>query len=518
MSEALAEKKLLADIVDGTDIFVQVADLDFNWLAINKASSAEFARIFGVRAPQAGDNMLAMLEEQPEHQLAVKAVWARALGGEEFVEVAPFGDSARRRRYYEMRFRTLRDGEGRPVGAYQFVSDVTERLQQQTRLKEAEAALAQAQKMEAVGQLTGGIAHDFNNLLGAVVGSFDLIRRRPGEVERVKRYAEAGLQAAERGAKLTAQLLAFSRAQRIETRPVVVSELVREMRDLLDRTLGPLVKLVIDLHADGTVLSDPTQLEMAILNLAINARDAMPDGGNLTVRTRPVHIENDLELEPGDYIELSVIDTGIGMTADVAARAFDPFFTTKDVGKGTGLGLSQVYGIARQAGGTARIESRPGVGTTVRICLRKTHAVAVERNDEEKSAAQPMRSAIVLVIDDDPDLRRVLTASVEALGYAVVEAADGPSGLALFDRVAPDLIVVDFAMPDMNGAEVARAARERRPDLPIVFASGYADTEKIQRVAGDATVLRKPFGLSELQTVLAEALHRPPARVANASG
>ena len=200
MSETLAEKKLLADIVDGTDVFVQVADPGYNWLAINKTSSAEFARIFGVRPPQAGDNMLAMLEGWPEHQDAVKKVWGRALAGEEFVEVGTFGESLLHR-HYEMRFRTLRDGIGRIVGAYQFVSDVTERLQEQNRLREAEAALAQAQKMKAVGQLTGGIAHDFNNLLGAVVGLLPIFSwRKPTHVERIRRYAEAGLQAAERGA------------------------------------------------------------------------------------------------------------------------------------------------------------------------------------------------------------------------------------------------------------------------------------------------------------------------------
>ena len=509
MSEALAEKKLLADIVDGTDIFVQVADHDYNWLAINKAASEEFARIFGVRPPVAGDNMLAMLHAQPEHQAAVKQVWARALAGEEFVEVDAFGDTSLHRRYYEMKFRTLRDGKGRAIGAYQFVSDVTERLQEQNRLREAEAALAQAQKMEAVGQLTGGIAHDFNNLLGAVVGSFDLIRRRPADVERVLRYAEGGLRAAERGAKLTAQLLAFSRAQRMEMKPVIVSDLVQGMRDLLDRTLGPMVRLNVDLHAGGTVLSDATQLEMAILNLAINARDAMPDGGELIIRTRPCQIHSDPELEPGEYVELAVIDTGSGMPPEVATRAFDPFFTTKGIGKGTGLGLSQVYGIARQAGGTVRIESQPGAGTTVRLYLRKTQTAGQMSEQKEIEAEQPAGSANVLIIDDDPDLRRVLAASLEALGYAVVEAADGPTGLAVFDRTAPDLIIVDFAMPDMNGAEVAKAARERRPDLPIVFASGYAETEKIEHVGSDAPLLRKPFRLSELQAVLADALRRP---------
>ena len=378
-----------------------------------------------------------------------------------------------------------------------------------TRQVMAEEALRQAQKMDAVGQLTGGIAHDFNNLLAAVVGSFDLIRRKPEDVAKVKRFAEAGLQAAERGAKLTGQLLAFSRAQSIELKPVIVSDLVAGMEDLLARSLGPAVRLSLDLGGEDAVLSDPTQLEMSVLNLAINARDAMPEGGSLTISTAALRVDDDPELAPGDYVELSVTDTGSGMPPDVAARAFDPFFTTKGVGKGTGLGLSQVYGIARQAGGAVRIDSRPGEGTTVRILLPTTHAATRTHADEPaEEAAAAGDSALILVVDDDADIRRVLVDSLDALGYRVLEAQDGPAGLHALDA-APDLMILDFAMPGMNGAEVARAARERRPDLPIVFASGYADTAAIDAAIGDGgVVLRKPFRIHDLQAVVAEALSR----------
>ncbi len=375
----------------------------------------------------------------------------------------------------------------------------------------AEDALRQAQKMEAVGQLTGGIAHDFNNLLGALVGSLDLIRRKPGDVERVQRFAEAGLRAAERGAKLTAQLLAFSRAQRIELKPLVVADLVLGMREMLARTLGPLVQLKLDLDEQkAPVLSDPTQLEMAILNLAINARDAMREIGELTITTAVRRIESDADLAPGDYVELAVRDTGTGMPPEVIARAFDPFFTTKGVGKGTGLGLSQVYGIARQAGGTVRIESREGAGSTVRILLPRTEAELGDvRLEDADCEGFPAAAATILVVDDDPDVRRVLVDSIDAIGYRVVEASDGPSGLAALAEHAPDLMMVDFAMPGMNGAEVARAARLLQPELPIVFASGYADTAAIEGVLGpEVAMLRKPFRIEELQSVLAEALLR----------
>ena len=222
--------------------------------------------------------------------------------------------------------------------------------------------------MEAIGNLTGGIAHDFNNLLQGVSGSLDLIRRKPEDTARVRRWAEAGLQASERGAKLTAQLLAFSRSQKLQLKPIDLTELLLGMRDRLGRTLGPAVHITINPEAAAAnVMGDETQLELAVLNLAINARDAMPNGGELVIAMREHQVKHDADLAAGDYIELAVTDAGTGMPADVITRAFDPFFTTKGVGKGTGLGLSQVYGMARQAGGIARLVSKPGEGTTVRI-------------------------------------------------------------------------------------------------------------------------------------------------------
>ncbi|MBV9079245.1 MAG: PAS domain-containing protein [Methylobacteriaceae bacterium] len=391
-----------------------------------------------------------------------------------------------------------------------------------TEERAREQALRQAQKMEAVGQLTGGIAHDFNNLLAAVVGGFDLIRRKSEDPERVRRIAANGLAAAERGAKLTGQLLAFSRAQRIELKPIILPDLVEGMRDLLSRTLGPLLRLNLDLQPSRVpVLSDPTQLEMAVLNLAINARDAMPDGGELTIRTRQRFLARDPELAPGRYVELSVGDTGIGMPPDVAARAFDPFFTTKGVGKGTGLGLSQVYGIARQAGGTARIDSQSGGGTIVRLILPCTESRALDDSASSSAPASAPEGAVgtVLLIDDDDDLRRMLADSLDAIGYAVVEAADGPGGLAALETREPDLVLLDFAMPGMNGAEVAEAIAAKRPGLPIVFASGYADTVAIERAAGPkALLIRKPFRMDELQAVLAAALAGATDPVDGAAG
>jgi PAS domain S-box-containing protein len=378
-------------------------------------------------------------------------------------------------------------------------------------LEKTQAALQQAQKMEAIGNLTGGIAHDFNNLLQGLTGSLDLIRNKPQDTERVRRWAEAGLQAAERGAKLTAQLLAFSRAQKLELKPLALNRLLEEMRDLLGRTLGPSVQVTMDLAGDaGAVLGDETQLEMSVLNLAINARDAMPDGGTLVIVTRPLQIVSDPQLQPGDYVELRVSDSGMGMPPDIIARAFDPFFTTKGVGKGTGLGLSQVYGMAQQAGGTARIGSEPGKGTSVSIFLRVTDdAVAREIKTGGEAVRYAGHTATVLVIDDDPDVRAFLAESLDAFGYAVTQAQDGPQGLALIAKQKPDILLVDYAMPGMTGAEVAARVRKIHADLPIIFASGYAETAALENVRdANTAILRKPFRLGELQEAVANALRR----------
>ncbi|MCW2404606.1 PAS domain S-box-containing protein [Sphingobium sp. B1D7B] len=508
VAEALAERKLLAEVVDGTDIFVQVVDRDFNWLAINQAAAAEFARIFGGQTPKAGDNMLAMLEGHSEQQAAVQEIWSRALRGEEFVETDAFGDLVHERRYYEMRFRSLRDPEGRVVGAYQFVSDVTERLHEQQRLLEAETALAQAQKMEAVGQLTGGIAHDFNNLLQGVSGSLDLIRRRSDHQEKVQRWAEAGLKAAERGARLTGQLLAFSRAQKIQPKPVALSNLITGFRDMLDRTIGAHITVRLDLNTDGMrVLGDEIQIEMAVLNLALIARDAMPEGGEMIISTRPIRMEHDQELDDGEYIELAVRDIGAGIPSEVVPRVFDPFFTTKGLGKGTGLGLSQVYGAMRQGGGTVRIDSQPGKGTTVKLFFRRTNDLETPESASGGSADATEFSARILVIDDDPDVRHFLVECLSGLGFAVMQAEDGQAGLAELQRSEPDLIVLDFAMPGMNGAEVAKRVQSLRPNLPIIFVTGFAESAALAEVADrNALVLRKPFQIGELERLLFAAL------------
>lgn len=375
-------------------------------------------------------------------------------------------------------------------------------------LRLAQEALLQSQKMEAIGQLASGLAHDFNNVLGAVIGGFELIARRASEPGRVRQLAEAGLQAAERGSKLTAQLLAFSRSQTIQLQPIFVCDVIEDLLDMLTRTLGPMIALTLDLNpTPAAVLADPTQVEMMVLNLAINARDAMPDGGDLAIATAVQSVAGDPELTDGDYVVVTVRDTGEGMVDATLRRAMEPFFTTKPVGKGTGLGLAQIYGSARQSGGAVRIKSTPGAGTTVAVFLPCTQRSPVRadtaRADVDEAQFPPIK---VLIVDDDHHHRTILASGLEALGHRVSQAPDGPSALAALAAEIPDVMLLDFAMPGMNGAELAREVRLRWPSLPIVFTSGFADTQAIEAVEGaDAIIMRKPFRMSQLQHALRSA-------------
>ena len=380
-----------------------------------------------------------------------------------------------------------------------------------TQQRATEQRLHQAQKMEAVGQLTGGLAHDFNNLLQAIYGNLELVRRFPVNTDKVRGWAENGIRAVDRGTRLTAQLLAFSRSQKVELLPVDVSRLVRGMDDLFVRTLGPSVAVELQLREDGAVaFADATQLELAVLNLAINARDAMPDGGSLRIATALRTVRSHSQLDDGEYVELTVTDTGTGMSKDVATRAFEPFFTTKDVGSGTGLGLAQVYGICQQAGGIANIESDPGRGTTVSLLLRQ-HAGAPDsavHTLAKIDGVDPANAPTILVVDDDSDVRAFIIEALSTLGYCVEYAFDGNDALAKLQGVKPDLLIVDFAMPHMNGAEFVRQSRQQGVDVPVLFASGYADTSAISAVMeANVMIIRKPFTIGDLAEAVRRSLH-----------
>jgi hypothetical protein len=387
-----------------------------------------------------------------------------------------------------------------------------ERLQAEVGERErAEEALRQAQKMEAVGQLTGGIAHDFNNLLTPILGGLELIATRIDDA-RLKRVAEAALESSRRGAKLTGQLLAFSRIQRLAMKPVAVNDVIANMRQILKHTIGAGIEVRTEFDdSAGRAICDENQLENAILNLAINARDAMPGGGLIALSTTCVEETGGPDLEPGAYVRITVADDGEGMAPDVLARAIEPFYSTKPLGKGTGLGLAQVYGIAKQSGGTVRIESEQGRGTRVHVLLPRAPAASGGAGAGSAAAAPsqaPGRppAARILIVDDDADVRGFLADALDELGHEVVSCDCGPAAIAEVERDCPDLLLLDFAMPGMNGAEAAREIRVRCPKLPLVFVTGYAESEQLEAALGtEVRVLRKPFSIDELTAAIAES-------------
>jgi PAS domain S-box-containing protein len=478
------------------DLFV-VIDRRWKILAVNPAAGS----LLGYTEEEAIGRRFDKFMHPSDLSLAARSIRAAASG--------PVGD-------FEARLRT-KDGDWRwfswsaapGVGeAFVIGRDVTLDKERRQELEEAKEQLLHARKMDSLGQLTGGVSHDFNNLLTAVLGGLDLIITFTDD-DRIRHLAEAAMDAAQRGSKLTSQLLAFSRMQRLELKPVRVGRLIEGMRNLLTRTLGPSVRLTLNLmdDADAPVLADAVQLELAVLNLAINGRDAMPEGGELIIFVEPHLLSGDAELPDGEYLEIRVADSGTGMTKEVAAKAFDPFFTTKEVGKGTGLGLSMVYGVAKQCGGGVRISSRPGA-TSVSMFLRRTGAQSTceEAKIEKAAALDTSAEASVLVIDDDHDVRSAVAEMLRALGYEVAEAADGASGIRMLQEGGHDLVVVDFAMPGMSGAQVAEAARAIRQEQPILFITGYAESAALERSAPDALVLRKPFRIGALADAVEQAL------------
>jgi signal transduction histidine kinase len=357
--------------------------------------------------------------------------------------------------------------------------------------EKAESALVQAEKMQAVGQLTGGLAHDFNNLLQAILGNVDFIRQNSAD-ERIRRRADNALAVTRRGAKLTSQLLAFSRTQKLTTAPVDVNALIVGMHDLLNQSLGASITVHTEMDPEiPPAMADANQLELAILNLSINARDAMPDGGTLTIATA-------IASDNPNAVTIAVSDTGCGMPPQVAERAFDPFYTTKPAGRGTGLGLSQVYGIAKQSGGDVTLKSEIGKGTTVTLLLPRAEASAVSTSQIDIATLRAGQSEKLLVVDDDADVREFVTTFLSNLGYEVSEATGGEDALAALADFKPDMIIVDFAMQGLNGAETALGARQRYPGVPILFISGFADSEELRTAVGTAPLLHKPFQPAEL--------------------
>ncbi len=388
-----------------------------------------------------------------------------------------------------------------------------------TQRKALEDQLRQSQKMEAVGQLTGGLAHDFNNMLTGILGGIDMVRRRIGEgrVADADRFLEAAMQSGQRAAALTHRLLAFSRRQSLDSRPLDVTTLVASMEDLLRRTLGEQVRLETDLSGDlWTAIADDNQLESAILNLAINARDAMPRGGRLMIAARNVQLSASRlaksdRAEAGDYVELSVSDTGLGMAPDVLGKVFDPFFTTKPLGQGTGLGLSMIYGFVQQSRGHIEIESREGAGTTIRLFLPRYAGQADQATDELDGTAHAGAGETVLVVEDDPSVRLLVVQVLEELGYRAIETEGGRDATPILQSARPiDLMISDVGLPGLNGRQLAEIARESRPKLPILFMTGYAEQAADQAafLAEGMEIITKPFAIDQLARRIGAILDR----------
>jgi PAS domain S-box-containing protein len=406
------------------------------------------------------------------------------------------------------------DETGKHIGFAKITRDITERKKAEEQLEEARIALVQSQKLQALGELTGGIAHDFNNLMTVVAGSADFLLRKPDlPMEKRKQYLEAIAETADRATTLTNHLLAFGRRQPIKPEVLDLNVRLDALAEVLSRTLGNSVNVELELAPEACrVEIDSAQLETAILNAAVNARDAMPEGGTLTLSTRRVH-ENG-----ADFIALSVRDTGTGMSADVIDRAFEPFFTTKDVGKGTGLGLSQIHGFAAQAGGRAEINSKLGQGTTISFILPKS--------DKELAATAPGEvipdlpgGLCVLLVEDNPQVREFAEGLLADLGCRVLSADSAEAALDRLKAEEVDLVLSDVVMPGMSGVELARRVREDHPTVPVLLATGYSD--EILKRGSEFAVLSKPFGASDLSkamsSLLAEhekKLSRPPSAAA----
>ncbi|MDH0303382.1 MULTISPECIES: PAS domain-containing protein [unclassified Pseudomonas] len=506
VNATLAERALLAELVEHCVARVQVMDRSLRFLALNARAVKDFEYLFGRRV-QAGDSLLECMDGFPEECARSVASWRRALDGESFTEVIEYGRGDATR-HFELRFTPLRDTAGEVSGAYLFIYDISHQVEEQQRLLQTEEALRQAQKMEAVGQLTGGIAHDFNNLLAGILGAQKLIRRRleQGRHAEVPTLLNAACDSAQRAATLVQRLLAFSRRQTLQPRATRLSTLVEGMTELISRSVGPSIEVRAHFAQEqGTAFIDPPQLESALLNLCLNARDAMPGGGRIDISCTTLRLTDEaaraVALPSGTYLRLSVLDCGGGMPPEVVSRACEPFFSTKPPGRNSGLGLSMVYGFIRQSGGQLHIQSAPGVGTSVHLYLPCHDDTPPARQDAWPKAPEPVRKpgGRVLLVEDQPAMRLVITEALEELGHRVESHASGPA--ALGSAFQFDLLITDIGLPGgLDGHQVARAFRARSPAVPILFITGYDPSVVLSDnpLPAGARILTKPFPLEAL--------------------
>ncbi|QNR97471.1 PAS domain-containing protein [Stenotrophomonas sp. 169] len=538
LARSEAELRLIADALP---VLIAFVDPSLRYVFVNKAYEAWLdaptTEIVGRRLPD--------ILDAPTWQQR-KPYAERALAGEAVQFSVNWPTRSGERRACDIRYLPRRDSAGRVDGFHIFVADVTaktlaleavqrqaEELEQKVAERTAElqaqvvarasteSALHQARKMESVGQLTGGIAHDFNNMLTGIISALDLIRMRAesGRVDGVERWIDVASASAHRAAALTQRLLAFSRRQSLNSQRLLVNELVHSLDDLMRRTLGEKIRLSMDLgHDVPLVRADSNQLESAILNLTINARDAMPQGGQLEIRTRRQVVEEDEagtgedRLRAGCYAVLSVTDTGEGIPPDVIERIFEPFFTTKPIGQGTGLGMSMIYGFMQQSDGHVRIDSEVGCGTTVRLYLPESVADSAGEGAGDAPQAPPETATPtgagqqLLVVEDDAQVRTLVTEVLTELGYAVTVVEDGDAALKVLQSRRVDALVTDVGLPGLNGRQLAEIARQTQPTLPVLFMTGYAEAARDQSEFLEAGMhmIGKPFSLSAFGDAVAQ--------------
>src|SRR5580700_9875100 len=453
----------------------------------------------------------------PSHLEASASLWAS--GANNFVTVI-LRDVNERRAISEALHKSETDARDAAVALSELNQTLEQRVEERTaRMMQMEEELRQSQKMEAIGQLTGGIAHDFNNLLQGITGSLDLVKKRAmqGRFNEIDRFISGAMASANRASALTHRLLAFSRRQPLAPRPVEVNPLLASMEDLLRRTLGEHVVLEF-VTAGGLWLTkcDPNQLENAVLNLVINARDAMPDGGRLLIETANTHFDTAYtsrlrDVECGQYVCISVTDTGTGMSSATIAKAFEPFFTTKPLGRGTGLGLSMIYGFAKQSGGHAKIDSELGKGTTVKLYLPRYNGEIEEDGliPDLSDVRNAHTNETVLVVEDEFVVRELIVEVLKELGYSTLEAEDGPAALKILQSAQRvDLMISDIGLPGLNGRQIIDAARETRPSLKVLFMTGYAENAAIAAgfLEPGMAMITKPFAMEALATRIREML------------
>jgi len=498
------ERNMLATLVETTDMLIMAIDLNFNILAINRATVDEMQRINGVIG-RVGDNLLDLFAGQPAQQAAIAASWSRAFAGEEDAFIETHGTPEIVSGQYEIKFRRLFNAAGEIIGAFHIATDVTQRLHQQALLAQAQEALVQSQKLEAMGKLTGGVAHDFNNLLTPILGTLDLLQRRDVGGPREQRLIGGAIQSAERAKTLVHRLLAFARRQPLQASTIDAGKLLEGVADLISSTVGPRVTVVVQVAANlPFAKADPHQLEMAILNLGVNARDAMDGIGQITVAaTRSAVGPDEVDgLLPGLYVRLSISDTGQGMDEETKRRAIEPFFSTKGIGQGTGLGLSMAHGLAVQLGGGLTIDSVPGAGTTITIWLPESSDPAEYGEVSPVEQTPSRQSGNVLLVDDEEHIRVIAADMLTELGFVVREVDSATAALSLLDNGwKPDLLITDHLMPGMTGVELARAVRRRLPATKVLIVSGFAEAEGLDPALPRLT---KPFVQGELMAALSE--------------